>query len=133
MKGVFMRYILGISALFLAGALSAFAAVDPALLALVPPGAKLVSGVQLDQARSSEFGQYLLNRIHTDDDCFQKFTEETGFDPRHDLDDGSRRRQCPPGICYPRAWHVRSKPDRGKSESQRRGGPNLSRDRHDSR
>ena len=60
-----MRYVLAISAIFLTGALSAFAAVDPALLALVPPGTKLVSGVQLDQARSSDFGQYLLNRIHT--------------------------------------------------------------------
>ena len=82
-----MRHVLAISAMFLTGALSAFAAVDPALLALVPPGTKLVSGVQLNQARSSEFGQYLLNRIHTDDESFQKFTEETGFDPRHDLDE----------------------------------------------
>jgi hypothetical protein len=87
MEGVFMRYVPAISAMFLTGTLSAFAAVDPALLALVPPGTKLVSGVQLDQARSSDFGQYLLNRIHTDDENFQKFTEETGFDPRHDLNE----------------------------------------------
>ncbi|MGI8958752.1 MAG: hypothetical protein ACR2IV_03120 [Bryobacteraceae bacterium] len=83
-----MRYVLAISAFFLSGGLSAFGAVDPALLALVPPGAKLVSGIQLDQARSSEFGRYILNRIDTEDEHFQQlFTEEAGFDPRHDLNE----------------------------------------------
>jgi hypothetical protein len=82
-----MRYIVAISVLLLSGALSACAAVDPALLALVPPGTKLVCGVQLDQARSSGFGQYLVNRIDTDNESFRQFTEETGFDPRHDLDE----------------------------------------------
>ncbi|MGI9075286.1 MAG: hypothetical protein ACR2JB_29100 [Bryobacteraceae bacterium] len=82
-----MRYVLAISALILSGRLSLFGAVDPALLALVPPGAKLVSGIQLDQARSSEFGRYLLKRIDTDDERLQQLTEETGFDPRRDLNE----------------------------------------------
>lgn len=79
-----MRYV---AALILSGGLSVFGAVDPALLALVPPGAKLVSGIQLDQARSSEFGRYLLNRIDSGDARFEQLTEETGFDPRHDLNE----------------------------------------------
>ncbi len=82
-----MRYILAACTLLIGGTLSTFAAVDPALLALIPGGVKLVSGVQLDQARNSEFGRYLLNRIDAEDNCFQQFTEETGFDPRHDLDE----------------------------------------------
>jgi hypothetical protein len=82
-----MRYVLAISALFISGGLSLFGAVDPALLALVPPGAKIVSGIQLDQARSSEFGRYLLNRIDAEDEPFQQLIQETGFDPRHDLNE----------------------------------------------
>jgi hypothetical protein len=88
MKGVYnMRYVLPISALFLSGALSVFGAVDPALLALIPPGAKIVAGVRLDQARSSQFGQYVLNHMKTEDERFQEVIEQTGFDPRHDLDE----------------------------------------------
>ena len=70
-----MRHITRISALIFSGGLSVFGAVDPALLALVPQGAKLVAGIQLDQARSSEFGHYLLNRIDTGDERFQQLTE----------------------------------------------------------
>lgn len=83
-----MRYILPISALFLFGTFSGFGAVDPALLALIPPGAKLVAGVRLDQARSSGFGQYMLSHMDTEkDEHFQEVIEQTGFDPRHDLDE----------------------------------------------
>lgn len=82
-----MRYVLPISVFFLSGVLSVFGAVDPALLALIPPGAKLVAGVRLDQARSSEFGQHVLNRMNTEDERFQQLIEQTGFDPRHDLDE----------------------------------------------
>lgn len=82
-----MRYPLSVCVLFLSGVVPAFASVDPGLLALVPSGAKLVSGVQLLQARTSEFGRYVLRRIDREDDSFRQFTEETGFDPRHDLDE----------------------------------------------
>jgi hypothetical protein len=82
-----MRLILAVPVLLITGALSAFAAIDPALLALVPPGSKLVAGVQLTQARSSQFGQYLLSHAGGDEESFQQFTEQTGFDPRHDLDE----------------------------------------------
>lgn len=82
-----MRLILCISTLLVTGTISAFASVDPDLLALVPPGARLISGIQLDQARSSAFGQYVLTRIDTENQDFQRFIETTGFDPRRDLDE----------------------------------------------
>ena len=73
-------------ALFLAAAsFPVFASVDTGLLALVPPGAKIISGVDFDRARSSQFGQYMTARIDTGDQGLEQFVSETGFDPRHDL------------------------------------------------
>jgi hypothetical protein len=63
----------------------AAAAVDQGLLALVPESTVLLTGIDAESTRSSEFGQYFLNRIDTEDPNFQKFTSETGFDPRRDL------------------------------------------------
>jgi hypothetical protein len=37
------------------------------------------------QARSSEFGQYLLNRSKDENHDFAEFVQQTGFDPRRDL------------------------------------------------
>ena len=72
--------------LFVAAAcLPALASVDTALLALVPPGAKIVSGIDFDRARSSEFGQYMTAKIHSNDQDLEHFVSETGFDPRHDI------------------------------------------------
>jgi hypothetical protein len=64
---------------------SAMAAVNPTLLGLVMPDAKILSGVQVQQAESSPFGQYVLSQIQFNDNGFQKFLAATGFDPRHDL------------------------------------------------
>lgn len=68
-------------------AVAASAAVDPGLLGLVMPDAKVISGMQVGQARSSAFGQYLLSQMQgtTNDAGFQKFIAATGFDPRRDL------------------------------------------------
>jgi len=82
-----VRHFLFTCALLISAAFSAGAAVDPALLALVPSGARVVSGIQLDQARSSDFGQYLLRRIDAEDQSFREFSDETGFDPRRDLNE----------------------------------------------
>lgn len=62
-----------------------FASVDPAMLALVPPGMSLITGLDADRARSSSFGQYMLNQVRNGDNHFQQFVNETGFDPRRDL------------------------------------------------
>jgi hypothetical protein len=80
-----MRHSVLIPALYLAGALSAVASVDAGLLSLVPAEAKTVGGLDVTRARSSEFGQYLLSKAQTEDRHFQEMVEQTGFDPRRDL------------------------------------------------
>lgn len=62
----------------------AFAA-DPALLSLVPPGAKVVTGIEVTQAESSPLGQYLLSQMKSNSPGFNQFVATTGFDPRQDL------------------------------------------------
>jgi hypothetical protein len=71
-------------AVFLALPLGAFAA-DPSLLQLVIPDAQVVAGLQVDQAKSSLFGQYVLSHLSVNDTKLEQFTSETGFDPRHDV------------------------------------------------
>lgn len=73
-----------------AGSFSVFASIDSGLLALVPPDAKVVSGIDLERARNSEFGQYLTAKLHNNGDKssnkdFEEFVGDTGFDPRRDL------------------------------------------------
>jgi hypothetical protein len=80
-----MRQIAFLSAFILAGAISAFASVDSGLLALVPAGAKIIGSVDVTRARNSDFGQYLLNKAQTEDVHFQEMIDQTGFDPRRDL------------------------------------------------
>ncbi|MEO8028963.1 MAG: hypothetical protein ABI823_20955 [Bryobacteraceae bacterium] len=65
-------------------AATAAAAVDPALLALVMPEARIVTGIQVDQSKSSRFGQFVLSQI-TDNEDLKKFVSDSGFDPRRDL------------------------------------------------
>jgi hypothetical protein len=62
----------------------ALAGVDPALLALVSPDAKMLIGIQVSQAQSTPFGQYLLSQIQLDKNTNQVLTA-AGFDPRRDL------------------------------------------------
>ena len=45
---------------------TAAAAVDPALLKLVMPDAKILSGIQVDQSAASPFGQYVLSQMQPD-------------------------------------------------------------------
>jgi hypothetical protein len=61
------------------------ASVDPDLLALVPANTQTIAGLDAARARSSSFGQYLLSRANSEDEGLRKFIDETGFDPRHDL------------------------------------------------
>ncbi len=64
--------------------MGAFAA-DPSLLQLAMPDAQVVAGLQVDQAKSSLFGQYVLSHLSVNDTKLEQFTSETGFDPRHDV------------------------------------------------
>lgn len=80
-----MRRISLLCLLVSAAGLSASAAVDAGLLALVPPDVKVFSGLDLERARSSEFGQYMTGKMNITDHDFDQFVRDSGFDPRRDL------------------------------------------------
>jgi len=63
----------------------ATASIDQGLLNLVMPDAKVLSGIQVDQAVVSPLAQYVLNQMQPNDPGFLKFISETGFDPRYNL------------------------------------------------
>src|SRR5439155_21524876 len=60
-------------------------AADPQLLNLLAPDAKVVAGVNVEQAKGTQFGQYLLNQLQTHDSEMAKLVALTGFDPRRDV------------------------------------------------
>lgn len=66
-------------------AAAACAAVDPSLLNLVMPDAKIISGIQVDKSKASPFGKYVLSQMQTNDENFTKFVADTHFDPTRDL------------------------------------------------
>ena len=71
-----------ISFVLLAGLLPA---ADPQLVGLLMPDAKVVAGINVEQARNSAFGQFLLARAPGNGKEFQTLAGLTGFDPRTDL------------------------------------------------
>ena len=70
--------------LTLALQVTAFAAVDPGLLRLVMPDAKVIAGLQVRETKNSLFGQYVLSHMQIEDAAFKKFIAQTGFDPRRE-------------------------------------------------
>ncbi len=60
-------------------------AADPQLLNLVMPDAKVLAGVNVEQAKGTQFGQFILNELQTHDSDMQKLATLTGFDPRRDV------------------------------------------------
>jgi hypothetical protein len=62
-------------------------AADPMLLNLIMPDAKVVAGVNVQQAKGTSFGQYVLNLMQTNDAHLQELVALTGFDPRRDVDE----------------------------------------------
>ena len=60
-------------------------AADQQLVNLLMPDAKVVAGVNVDQAKTSPFGQFMLSRIQAGENGLGKLTGATGFDPRRDL------------------------------------------------
>ena len=72
----------------LAGALmfcgAAFAA-DPQLVNLVMPGAKMLAGVNVTNARISPLGQFVLLQIESKQTGLQGLKTAAGFDPLHDV------------------------------------------------
>jgi hypothetical protein len=59
-------------------------AADPALLNLVMPDAKILAGINVQKAKTTDFGQFLLKQM-PDGDALTGFVTSTGFDPRQDL------------------------------------------------
>ena len=60
-------------------------AADPAMLNLLMPDAKLISGVNVQQAVASPFGLYVLSQLSAQDKEIQQMTSLIGFDPRRDV------------------------------------------------
>jgi len=60
-------------------------AADQQLVGMLMPDAKVVAGINVEQARNSPFGQFLLSRISGEDQGLSHLTAVTGFDPRRDL------------------------------------------------
>lgn len=58
---------------------------DPQLLKLVMPDVKVISDVNVQQAKITPFGQYVLSQLSTTD--VEKLTALTGFDPSKDLNE----------------------------------------------
>lgn len=69
-----------------AGVVAANAA-DPQLLSMVMPDAKVVAGVNVDSAKASPFGRYVLTQLQTNNTDLQQLIAFTGFDPTRDVDE----------------------------------------------
>jgi hypothetical protein len=67
-----------------AGVLTARAA-DSQLLSLVMPDAKVLAGVNVDQAKASPFGLYVLTQMQSGGTGMQQLIALTGFDPTRDV------------------------------------------------
>jgi hypothetical protein len=67
-----------------AGVLAAPAA-DSQLLGLVMPDAKMLAGVNVDQAKASPFGLYVLTQMQSNNTDLQQLIALTGFDPTKDV------------------------------------------------
>ena len=60
-------------------------AADPQLLNLVMPDATVIAGVNVQQAEGTQFGQFVLNQMLTQNAQMQQLVSLTGFDPRKDV------------------------------------------------
>jgi hypothetical protein len=60
-------------------------AADSQLVSLVMPDAKVIAGVNVEQAKGTPFGQYILTRMQTQNPHLQQIMTLTGFDPTRDL------------------------------------------------
>lgn len=68
------------------GAVLPARAADPQLLNLVMPDVKVIAGVNVDQAKTTPFGQYVLSQITGQrQQNLQNLINVTGFDPTKDV------------------------------------------------
>ncbi len=78
-----MRQTTLLAALLAFGSLTVFGA-DQQLLNMAPPDATTYAGINVEQAKTSPFIQFLLTQM-PESNGLNKFITETGFDPRRDL------------------------------------------------
>jgi hypothetical protein len=83
-----------------AGVLAARAA-DSQLLSLVMPDAKLLAGVNVDQAKASPFGLYVLTQLQSGNSGMQQLIALTGFDPTRDVHEVLAATNGTPGANAP--------------------------------
>ena len=76
-----MKSILAVVLFFATG----LSAADPQLVGMVMPDAKVLAGINVEQARTSRFGQYLLAQLQAEEQHLQELKDLTGFDPRQDI------------------------------------------------
>src|ERR1017187_5326209 len=62
----------------------ALSAADPELLNLVMPEAKVLAGVNVEKAKGTQFGQFVLDQLQTHDARMQQLVAMTRLDPRRD-------------------------------------------------
>ena len=60
-------------------------AADSQLLSMVMPDAKVVAGVNVDSAKASPFGLYVLTQMQSNNTELQQLITLTGFDPTRDV------------------------------------------------
>ena len=60
---------------------------DSQLLSMVMPDAKVIAGVNVDSAKKSPFGIYLLGQMQSNNSDLQDLIKMTGFDPTRDVDE----------------------------------------------
>jgi len=73
------------TATFLTALAGVLPAADHNLLNLVGPDAKVLAGVNVQQAKGTLFGQYVLNQIQSSNTEMQQLIALTGFDPTRDV------------------------------------------------
>jgi len=76
-------------------------AADSQLLSLVMPDAKVLAGVNVDQAKASPFGLYVLTQLQSTNSGLQKLITLTGFDPTSDVHEVLAATNATPGSKSP--------------------------------
>jgi hypothetical protein len=79
-----------------AGVLTASAA-DSQLLSMVMPDAKVLAGVNVDSAKGSPFGLYMLTQMQSNSTELQQLIALTGFDPTRDVHEVLAATSATPG------------------------------------
>lgn len=82
-------------------ALPAGWAADPQLTALVMPGTKMMAGVNVERAKNSPFGRFVLGRMQSQGPALGQFALDTGFDWRRDVHEVLIASTGQPGAPHP--------------------------------